>query len=56
MLNELGIALSAAVTAEELLPHIEAIMHQITILSEINPGLASTLILIPLITIKETLK
>ena len=51
-LNELGIALSAAVTAEAFLPHIEAIMHQITILNGISPELASTLILIPLITLK----
>jgi tetratricopeptide (TPR) repeat protein len=52
ILNELSIALSAAVTAEALLPHIEAIMHQITILSGISPALASTLILIPLIALK----
>jgi tetratricopeptide (TPR) repeat protein len=52
ILNELGIALGAAVTAEALLPHIEAIMDQITILSEISPTLASTLILIPLIALK----
>jgi len=52
ILNELGIALGAAVTAEALLPHIEAIMDQITILSEISPALASTLILIPLIALK----
>ena len=55
--NELGIALSAAVTAEGLLPHIEAIMSQIGIISHINPTLASALILIPLVTLKEkTLK
>jgi len=52
ILNELGIALSAAVTAEEILPHIEAIMHEITILSGITPGVASTLLLIPLIVLK----
>jgi len=52
ILNELGIALSAAITAEALLPHIEAIMDQITVLSEISPAFASTLILIPLITLK----
>lgn len=52
MLNELSIALGAAVTAEELLPYIEAIMHEITILSRITPGVASTLVLIPLIALK----
>jgi len=52
ILNELSIALSAAVTAEALLPHIQAIMHQITILSEVSPAFASTLILIPLIALK----
>ena len=52
ILNELGIALSAAVTAEELLPHIEVVMRQITILNGINPGLVSTLILLPLIALK----
>ena len=52
IINELGIALTAAVTAEELLPHIDAIMHQIHIFSGFNPGLASTFILLPLIAIK----
>jgi hypothetical protein len=55
--NELGIALGAAVTAEGLLPHIEAIMSQIGIIGQINPALAAALILIPLITLKgKTLK
>jgi len=52
IITELGIALSAAITAEELLPHIEKMMEQITILSGITPGLVSTLILIPFITLK----
>ena len=57
IINELGIALGAAITAEEIIPYIESIMHQITILSGISPGLAATLILIPLISIKtKTLK
>jgi len=57
ILNELGIALSAAVTAEGLLPHIEAIMSQIGLISQINPALAAGLILIPLVALKErTLK
>jgi len=56
-LTELGIALSAAVTAEGLLPHIEAIMSQVGIISHINPALAAGLILIPLVALKErTLK
>ena len=55
--NELGIAVGAAVTAEGLLPHIEALMAQIGAISHINPALAAALILIPLVTLKErTLK
>ncbi|MBN1763351.1 MAG: HEAT repeat domain-containing protein [Methanomicrobia archaeon] len=55
--NELGIAVSAAVTAEGLLPQIEAIMAQMGVISHINPALAAALILIPLVALKErTLK
>lgn len=55
IIGELGIALTSAITAEALLPRIEAIMSEIKILSGINPALASTLILL-LITIKKSLK
>ena len=55
--SELGIALGAAVTAEGFIPQFEIIMHQISILSGISPTIVSTLILLPLITLKlKTIK